>query len=251
MSFQDLATSNQAAASSTPSSSLSLQIFKLNANVRGIRSLAEQIGTPRDSSSLRARLRDLTETTRALVQRASTEMQALAAQAPQGPALRKLVSDLDVSVRNFQAAQKFSATRQRANVFPAHVSHVPLVDISESPNQVQTQVETQMQTQMQIVYATEEAFRDAEILERRAAIREIEEGMAGVAQIVRNLSELVELQGGDIVTLDWNVQRTARDLERGADELQTAARNQRRARRTCLTIILGVVCVVVILAVLI
>jgi t-SNARE complex subunit (syntaxin) len=58
-----------------------------------------------------------------------------------------------------------------------------------------------MQTQTQIVYATEEAFRDAEILERRAAIREIEEGMADVAQIVRNLSELVELQGGDIGAL--------------------------------------------------
>jgi t-SNARE complex subunit (syntaxin) len=49
--------------------------------------------------------------------------------------------------------------------------------------------------------------------------------------------------------VEYNVECTARDLERGTAELETAARRRRRERRTCLTIILGVVCAVVIVAV--
>ncbi|KAJ6540734.1 t-SNARE [Mycena capillaripes] len=246
MSFQDLATPNPPISSAE--SSVSLQIFKINSNVQGIRSLAEQIGTARDSSSLRARLRDLTETTRAVAQRASNDMQALVATVPPGPALRKLVSDLDASVRNLQAAQKFSATRQRANMVPAapvfqEPAKEPLVDVSEDgPSQTQTQT---------LVYATEDAFREAEIHERHTAIIQLEHGMNDVSHIMQTLGNIVARQGGVIDDVEWNVQRTARDLERGADELEIAARHQRRGRRTCLTVILGVVCVVVIVAVLI
>jgi len=36
--------------------SLALQVFKINANVQGILKLVDQLGTPRDSSSLRKSL---------------------------------------------------------------------------------------------------------------------------------------------------------------------------------------------------
>ncbi|KAF7340574.1 t-SNARE [Mycena sanguinolenta] len=245
MSFQELATPNPPI--SSRESSVSLQIFKINANVQGIRSLSEKIGTIRDSHSLRTRLRDLTETTRALVHRASEEMRSLAAQLTQGIAVKKLASDLDTSVRNFQAAQEFSAACQRAHVVSVpHSAPVPtsepLVDVSES-------TQTQIQTQTQVVYATEDAFREAEIWERHAAIQELEAGMQDVAEIMRTLGSIVERQGEDIDTMQWNTEQTARDLEAGTQQLETAARHQRRARRTCLKIILGVVCAVVILAV--
>ncbi|KAF7369591.1 Syntaxin pep12 [Mycena venus] len=196
MSFQDLVPPKPSTSSSSGDSSLSIQIFKINANVQGIRSLSEQVGTPRDSSTLRTRLRDLTEATRALVHRASEEMRALAAQAPHTPVVKKLVSDLDASVRNFQAAQKFSVGRQRANVVPARPSDhhqtasEPLVDVSE--------MQSQSQMQAQVVYATEDAFREAEIRERQTAILELETGMADVAQIIRNLADIVERQGEEI-----------------------------------------------------
>ncbi|KAF7369597.1 hypothetical protein MVEN_00290400 [Mycena venus] len=165
MSFQDLAAPKPSTSSSSDNFSLSIQIFKINANVQGISSLSEQVWTPRDSSSLRTRLRDVTEATRALVHRASEEMRTLAAQAPHTPVVKKLASDLDASVRNFQAAQKYSASRQRVNVVPAyHADHhqtasEPLVDVSKR--------QSQSQMQAQVVYATEDAFREAEIRERQ------------------------------------------------------------------------------------
>src|SRR5437879_2675527 len=79
-------------------SSLSLQVFKINANVQGILKLVDQLGTLRDSSSLRKSLcvspfmtltmrwypdpharHDLTETTRAMTKRGSDDLKKLAA----------------------------------------------------------------------------------------------------------------------------------------------------------------------------
>ncbi|KAJ7762930.1 t-SNARE [Mycena metata] len=245
MSFQDLARPIPVA--SSPERSLSLQIFKINANVQGIRSLAENIGTPRDSASLRLRLRDLTESTRALAQRASEQMKELVADTPQSPALRKIISDLDASLRAFQLAQRLSVDRQRINLVPVALPELipsPLVDV-ESSAQIQMQ-----EDQVVSMWASEAAYRDAEILERRSAIMEIEQSMSQVAEIVRELGVIVERQGGDIATVESNIHRSARDLERGADELEVAVRHRRRARRTCLTLILGVVCAVVLVAVL-
>lgn len=70
MSFQDIETGQSRAAqpSSTPSqsredptfmslqSSLSLQVFKINSNVQGILKLVDQLGTTKDSPSLRKHL---------------------------------------------------------------------------------------------------------------------------------------------------------------------------------------------------
>jgi syntaxin-like protein len=70
MSFQDIESGQRQPLSSpsqTPQSqeeaaflnlqsSLSLQVFKINANVQGIFKLVDQLGTPRDSSALRKSL---------------------------------------------------------------------------------------------------------------------------------------------------------------------------------------------------
>ena len=87
----------------TLQSSLSLQVFKLNYNVQGILKLVDQLGTQRDSATLRKSLcvycfscssvvtdlsfyacsHDLTETTRAMVKRGSEDLKKLATlQAP-------------------------------------------------------------------------------------------------------------------------------------------------------------------------
>ncbi|KAJ6601921.1 t-SNARE [Mycena vulgaris] len=253
MSFQDLPTLNSLGSSAASPvgageqlrSSLSLEIFKIDANVQGIRALAEQIGTPRDSSTIRLRLRDLTEVTRALAQKASKDIKELSAQLPHGPARRKIIADLDVSLHNFQAVQRFSMERQRTNIgAPTHPHIEPavdqLVDISEPQTPTQT-----------LVYATEDEYRDASLLERQTALREVEQGVAQVAQIFRELAVLVDVQGTDITVVETNAERTAHDLERGAAALETAARGRRRTRRVCLMLILGVVCAVVIVVVIV
>jgi syntaxin 7 len=77
-------------------SSLSMQVFKMNANVQGMLKLVDQLGTQRDSASLRKSLRvciiystlvvantfslhrhDLTESTRAMAKRGSEDLKKL------------------------------------------------------------------------------------------------------------------------------------------------------------------------------
>lgn len=55
-SSQDAPQSREEAAFISLQSSLSLQVFKINANVQGILKLVDQLGTPRDSSALRKSL---------------------------------------------------------------------------------------------------------------------------------------------------------------------------------------------------
>ena len=55
-SSRDAPQSREDAAFLNLQSSLSLQVFKINANVQGILKLVDQLGTPRDSSSLRKSL---------------------------------------------------------------------------------------------------------------------------------------------------------------------------------------------------
>ena len=55
-SSQGLPQSREEAAFISLQSSLSLQVFKINANVQGILKLVDQLGTPRDSSTLRKSL---------------------------------------------------------------------------------------------------------------------------------------------------------------------------------------------------
>lgn len=109
MSFQDIeagvnlqsrssssASNPQDAAFLSLQSSLSLQVFKMNANVQGILKLVDQLGTAKDSASLRKSLcvlkshftmllykliirnrHDLTETTRAMAKRGSEDLKKL------------------------------------------------------------------------------------------------------------------------------------------------------------------------------
>jgi syntaxin 7 len=52
-SSRDIPLSLEESAFANLQSSLSIQVFKINANVQGILKLVDQLGTPRDSSSLR------------------------------------------------------------------------------------------------------------------------------------------------------------------------------------------------------
>ena len=58
-------------------SSLSMQVFKINANVQGISKLVDQLGTSRDTGAVRKGLHDLTETTREMAKRGTEDLKRL------------------------------------------------------------------------------------------------------------------------------------------------------------------------------
>ncbi|KAJ7600475.1 t-SNARE [Mycena floridula] len=271
MSFQDIEAGTfsshpqRSASSSIPQSpedaafislqnSLSLQVFKMNANVQGILKLVDQLGTTKDSAAVRKSLHDLTESTRAMAKRGSEDLKKLTtAQASlphQKTSLQKTSHDLQLSLVAFQRAQQVSAERQRTVV-----AGVKLAVDDEQPDVEAANARSPEQRQAQILQSQlsphELAYQESLIHERESDIREIETGIHELAEIFRDLGTLVTSQGEMIDNIESNISSVAMDTERGADELHTAADYQRKAgrRMACLMIVLVIVVAIVLLAV--
>ncbi|KAJ7571791.1 t-SNARE [Mycena floridula] len=256
MSFQDSYLSSRPAPSTVPQTtedaaflslqkSLSMQVFKMNANIQGIVKLVEQLGTKRDCNALRKTLHDLTESTQAIAKRISEDLRTLTVAQRSLPhrkmVLQKTVQDFQSSLVAFQRAQKASAQRQRTlvgNVVQDERDH-------KAPEHRDQLLEIQNQ-----ISPDELDYQEFLIHERDQAIREIETEMHEVAGLFRDIGTLVETQGDSIDRFAGNIESTARDVETGARQLDIAARHQRKAgqRMACLMILLVVVGVIVFLA---
>ena len=249
--------SPESAAFDSLQSSLALQVFKINSNVQGILKLVDELGTARDSASLRKRLHDLTEATRAMSKRGSEDLKSLASMPVSTPqrkaALQKTSHDLQLSLVAFQRAQQVSAERQRTVVEGVRIAvdddrsgeQQPL-DPSASPQQRQAQL---LQSQLS---PHELAYQESLVQEREREIQEIETGIHELSEIFRDLGTLVNQQGGMIDNIETNVYSIANDTQGAAEELSTASEYQRKAgrRAACLMIILVIVVAIVLLAIL-
>ncbi|KAG2118522.1 t-SNARE [Suillus cothurnatus] len=216
-------------------SSLSLQVFKINSNVQGILKLVDQLGTTKDSATLRKSLHDLTETTRAMAKRGSEDLKKIASTATASPqhktSVQKISHDLQLSLVAFQRAQQFSAERQRTVVEGVKIA-------VEDEHYDDT------------CRANESQARLPDYSEKQE-IQEIESGIHELSEIFRDLGTLVNQQGGMIDNIESNVYSIAVDTQGAAEELSTASEYQRKAgrRAACLMIILVIVVAVVLLAV--
>ncbi|KAJ7902525.1 t-SNARE [Mycena olivaceomarginata] len=264
MSFQDIETglsprslspqSREEASFLELQSSLSLQVFKINSNVQGIRKLVEQLGTVKDSAALRKSLHDLTETTRAMAKRGSDDLKKLAVLQMglprQKTAMQKTSNDLEASLIEFQRAQQVSVERQRTVVQGVRMA----VDDPADPPPEYEDTPTQRQAQIlqQQLSPHELAYQESLIQEREQEIREIETGIHELAEIFQDLGTLVHQQGGMLDNIESNISSVAADVTSGADELRTASEYQRKAgrRAACLMIVLVIVTAVVLLAIL-
>ncbi|KAK0446855.1 t-SNARE [Armillaria borealis] len=260
MSFQDIESgystnpsssgpiSSDDAAFMSLQSSLSLQVFKINANIQGIRKLVEQLGTPRDSNVLRKRLHDLTESTQSMVKRGSEDLKKLAVLQGglphQHASLQKTSRDFQLSLSSFQHAQRASAERQRTVVEDVRMAVED--DHDHQPDQHQSLL---LQSRLS---PHELAYQESLIQERENDIREIESGIHELAEIYRDLGTIVGEQGEMLDNIEANISSVALDTSRASEELTTAAHYQRKAgkRAACLMIVLTVVTAIVLLAVL-
>ncbi|KAF8575480.1 t-SNARE [Ramaria rubella] len=207
--------------------SLSLQVFKINANVEGMLKL---LGTGRDTGAVRKGLHDLTDTTREMTSNLLTPGFACF-QPHQKTPLQKTSHDFQLSLVAFQRAQQVSAERQRlwkvrrlqwrkmsqGRSVPHHG------ETASSPGQRQAQM---FQSQLS---PAELSYQESLIHEREAEIREIETGIHELEQ------------GGMLDNIESNITSVAVDT--------SAAATEAGRRAACLMIVLVIVICIVLLAV--
>ncbi|KAF8319689.1 t-SNARE [Clavulina sp. PMI_390] len=240
--------------------SLSIQVFKINANVQGILKLVDQLGTGRDTGSIRKTLHDLTESTRDMVKRGSDDLKRLVSLGNNLPqhktAVQKTSHDMQLSLVAFQRAQKVSAERQRTVV---ETAKRVIDDETSGPDETdgagsshQPLLQEQAQVQQQTLSPADLAFQETLIQEREAEIREIETGIHELNEIFRDIGTMVIEQGGMLENIENNVTNVARDIRGANEELGQASEYQRKAgrRALCLMIVLVIVVAVVLLAIL-
>jgi len=238
--------------------SLSIQVFKINANVQGILKLVDNLGTGRDTGSVRKALHDLTETTREMVKRGTDDLKRLVVLGGtlHKTAVQKTSHDMQLSLVAFQRAQKVSAERQRSvventkRVLDEESTFTPQAEHAGSSQQHLFQ--EQQQIPQQTLSPADLAFQESLIQEREHEIREIETGIHELNEIFRDLGTMVIEQGGMLENIEANVTNSSRHVREANEELGQASEYQRKAgrRALCLMIVLVIVVAIVLLAIL-
>lgn len=195
------------------------------------------------------RRHNLTENTCDLVKDTGLDVKAFPKS--ESYAYQKLSTDFARVLGDFQRVQRLSVEKQREYVIKAKQANETLIDIdgdgSEDAQLIDVPSNAQIQLQEQDV-----EYNDSLIQEREVEIREIESSINELGEIFRDLGTMVVDQGAMLDNIESNVSNVSMHVRDAADQLTTASRYQRQARKRmcCLLLVLAVIAAIVILAVL-
>ncbi|CAG8501638.1 10661_t:CDS:2 [Paraglomus occultum] len=247
------------------SSSISQQVFSITNNVASINKMVSHLGTIKDTTDLRTKLHNLTESTRELVKNTSNGLKRLShfegnvGQSRQRKLeQQKLSKDFQKTLQEFQIAQRLSAEKQRAYVDKAKAHNVRNDVYTEEdetgvPAEEQPLIDdSQRRLQLQVI-GNELEYNEALIEEREEEIRGIEQGINELNEVFRDLATLVTEQQHMLDNIETNVSNITDNVRNAAEEVSIASRHQKGARnRMCfLLLIFAAVGAVVVLAALV
>ena len=174
-------------------------------------------------------------------------------QASQKYTQQKLSREFQASGTEFQSIQRLALEKQRASA-SATRNTLESVDASNLPrysDDPHQQSQVQEQEQLRLASQDEVDFQESLIVERESEIRNIEQSVGELNELFRDVAHIVHEQGGQLDTIEVNVQNTSTDTRAADLELRSADRYQRNARgkACCLLLILAVVLTIIILAV--
>lgn len=231
-------------------------IFKINNGANTVDRAMKGIGTDRDSTDLRDKIHNTSQSTNKIIQATSRLIRTAStkrAEKTQKIQLDLLKSNFQESVERFQSVQKKAADKVKTSVkLGAPTSQQPLIDIEDETGDRAGLVEEE-QRRVQILQEQEGIIEDdlALIREREERIHQLEADILDVNEIFRDLGALVHAQGEVLDTIDNNVERAAGHVEQGNDQLLKAAEYQRKSRKKMCCLLAIVMVVLAIIAVII
>ncbi|CAO3650003.1 unnamed protein product [Cunninghamella blakesleeana] len=234
---------------------VSQQVFHINGNISSIERLVGFLGGPRDTTDVRNKLHEVTESTRDLIKDSTNDIKSLAQfQTTDSRKSRqrkleqqKLSKDFQKVLGDFQKIQRLSASKQREYVDKAKATTAMLqskVDEEEGGIDGQTTLVDGTQRRIQLQALDNEIeYNEVLITEREGEIQEIERGIGELNEIFRDLGMLVNEQDSSIQSIYGNVINIAQNTRQAADELTTANRHQKSARKNmcCFLLIISIV----------
>ncbi|KAG2213055.1 hypothetical protein INT47_011204 [Mucor saturninus] len=233
------------------------QVFHINGNINSIERLVGFLGTARDTTDIRNKLHDVTEGTRELIKDTTADIKGLSQYPTTDPKKtrqrkleqQKLSKDFQKVLAEFQNIQRISVSKQREYVDKKKATTAALQSqADEGEDEVQQEQQQLLQAdtaqrRVQIEALDNEIeYNETLISEREGEIQGIEQGITELNEIFRDLGMLVNEQESGIQSIYGNVLNISLNTKQAADELTTANRHQKKARKNmcCLLLIITI-----------
>lgn len=232
------------------SEQISQKLYEINNNVGNLQRMSGMIGSARDTPQYREKLMSAINVTRKLTKETGGLLRTMGSvdgvgereQRERRMQQTKLSKDFQQMVRSFDEVQKLCVQKMRASV--ARAKETIAADQAAGDDygtfgvrdeEARLIESDRMQAQQQI--GNEVEYNEALIREREEGIMEIESTMIEINSTMRDITMLVHEQGQMLDRIEDNIEDTHEKVEIGHDELVSARRYQKKARKKMVCIL--------------
>jgi len=227
-----------------------LQNIKQISNaVAQISSLAQSLGTNKDSSSLREKLRAVIDSTRDLAKYTATDIKSLLSSTLYDKNKRLIVSKLQQEFQSwlekFQDVSRTTAAREKASI-PPQPAPTPTLDLMiDDPDARRRQEEQQallFQKRSEVLKLDNQTdYYHGLVVERDGQVREIEGAVTEINEIFRDLARLAAEQSNMVDNIESSIEDTAHKTSAAVQQVHKAADSQRASRSYLCWILLAII----------
>ncbi|XP_043682141.1 syntaxin-12 [Vespula pensylvanica] len=232
------------------SENITTNIYTINTNWRTLERAYKNIGTNKDSAGLRDKVHETQYNTNQVVTQTSKDIARLTVLMRRGDKqqklqIEKLTTDFKDALQRYSTMQRLIAEKVKIVVKICTTSN--LENASEGDDEGEKQSLLQIQDDERRAAQRLLEFQQGLLLEREERIKNIEEDILDVNQIMRELAALAYQQGDTINTVDNHIENIYGNVELGAQELVKGSNYQSKFRRKVYLLLLLAIIVVIVL----
>ncbi|XP_063307077.1 t-SNARE domain-containing protein 1 isoform X5 [Pelobates fuscus] len=237
-------------------------VFRINSNVQSLERILRSLGTPSDSQELRDRLHFTQQETNNIIVSSTKSVRQLS-EAVRGSSqqdhlqLDRIKSQLSDAIQRYGTVQTKIADKSKLLLAGGQKNlkqspRTPFSDIADDekifnggdelwPNQSQSQ---------DLEEINEEDVEH--VREKEDAVKQIENDMIDVNQIIKDLASIVYEQGDSIDSIEANIESAGSNIDSANRQLAKASQQQRRLRKMkCCIILFGLFVLLVVIIIIV
>uniref|UniRef100_A0A9J2PG10 t-SNARE coiled-coil homology domain-containing protein n=2 Tax=Ascaris TaxID=6251 RepID=A0A9J2PG10_ASCLU len=211
-------------------SSIGLNIQRLSQYVQQLEVLVGRIGGADDGERLREQIAEVTTQANQLSKETNTLMKRLVSVSNENRSIsslkvqrERLMGELIAVLNRLQNAQRDASTREKETMkaVAAQDKHVSQQIENSSETEVQQRRQLQVQHQQHL----------NELRDRNETMRQLEQDIGDVTQIMKDLARIVHDQGEIVDSIEANVEHASMHVQQGATDVRRAVFYQQKARQ--------------------
>jgi len=236
-------------------SAITSNLMEISNNVASLQRLTNQIGTSKDTPSMRDQLSKLVSDTRDIASQTSNLLKRWDDTDKDRLHKSKLMKEYQMLLQQFGDIAKYSAEKERSNPLlkkkdtPAYPDvstggvykdpSLPIFDLGQQNIERQNEL---YQRQQQI------DFQNLQIDERADSIKDLEKSVVEINELFIDVAKLVKESQPMLDSIEGNIEQTVVSTEQGVVQLRKASEYQKssRGKLCCLLLILLIIAAVVV-----